>query len=124
MYPENYNCVLCHLGTEESLLRFFLHCPFAMSCWNTLGLAHLIIQGDILQSFSAFKVHPHRPFFMKIIVSMCWAIWTARNDVIFKKFQHSMASCKITFHKELALAKLRARSHYQPLFDQWLDNFV
>ena len=34
MVLENYNCVLCHLDTEEFLLHLFLHCPFARSCWK------------------------------------------------------------------------------------------
>lgn len=79
---ESYNCVLCHLDAEESLLHLFFHCPFAASCWNVLGLAHLI-QEDPFQTFSAFK---------EIVVAMCWAIWSARNDLIFRHQQHSIDS--------------------------------
>lgn len=58
---ECYICVLCPMSTEESLLHLFLHCPFAMSCWNLLGLAN-IIQADLFQTLSAFKQQIHRPF--------------------------------------------------------------
>jgi len=91
MVLENYNCVLCHLDTEESLHHLFLHCPFAMSCWNVLGLAHLI-QGDILDTISLFKTQIQRPIFMEIIVAMFWAIWSTRNDVIFFFFGNEMMS--------------------------------
>lgn len=120
---ENYNCVLCHLGTEESVLHLFLDCPFAMSCWDILGLAHLI-QGNLLNTISEFKFHIHHPLFMEIIVSLCLAIWSARNDLIFRNIQHSVASCKFIFRKELALVKLRAEDHYQPELDQWLSSLV
>jgi len=112
MVLENYNCVLCHLDTEESLHHLLLHCPFAMSCWNVLGLAHLI-QGDILDTISLFKTQIQRPIFMEIIVAMFWAIWSTRNDVIFfffwerndvifRNLQQSVISCKVTFRQELA----------------------
>jgi hypothetical protein len=71
MELESYNCALCHLDTKESLMHLFFHCPFAMSCWNVLGLAHFV-QGELLQTISVFKEQIHRPFvFMEIIISMC-----------------------------------------------------
>jgi hypothetical protein len=36
-----------------------------------------------------FKLQLHLPFFMEIIVTMCWAIWTMRNDIIFRNISHS-----------------------------------
>jgi hypothetical protein len=47
-----------------------------------------------------------RPFFMEVIVSMCWTIWTVKNDIILKNLQHLVGPCKVTFRKELALVKL------------------
>jgi len=83
MVLENYNCLLCHSDTEESLHHLFLHCPFAMSCWNVLGLANLI-QGDILDMISLFKTQIQRPIFMEIIVlAMLWAIWYTRIGLLF-----------------------------------------
>lgn len=51
---QSYNCVLCHLNIEESLHHLFLDCPFAMCCWNLLGLAHLI-QGDVFDTINLLK---------------------------------------------------------------------
>jgi len=88
MELESYSCVLCHFDTDETLMHQFFQCPFAMCCWNTLGLAPLI-QDDLLDTLSAFRLHLQQPFFMEIIICMCWAIWTARNDNIFGNIQHS-----------------------------------
>ena len=46
---------------------------------------------------------------MKIIVAMFWAIWSARNDAIFKNQQPSLQACKVVFKQELARVKLRAK---------------
>ena len=54
MKLESYNYVLCHLDTEESLNHLFLECPFALSCWNMLGLAHLI-QDNLIDSVFLFR---------------------------------------------------------------------
>lgn len=123
MYLECYNCVLCHLNTEESLMHLFFDCPFAMACRNVLGFAHLI-QNDHLAMLSAFKDHFQRPFFMEVFISMCWAIWTTRNDSIFRNLQYSVSSCVTILCEELALVKLRTKDKYQPMFDQWLVSFV
>ena len=38
MALDDYNCPVCSLGSEETLLHLFLDCPFAVDCWATLGL--------------------------------------------------------------------------------------
>lgn len=123
MELETYDCVLCHLNTEENLMHLFFHCPFSMCCWNTLGLATLI-HDDLVTTLTAFKAQLRQPFFMEITICICWAIWSARNDSIFSGLQHSLSSCKATFRRELALVKLRAKSRIKFLLDQWLDHYV
>jgi hypothetical protein len=110
MALDSYDCPLCNLNSDETFMHLFFHCPFAMSCWNVLGLAPFI-QPELLQTLSVFKDVIHQSFFMEIIISMCWAIWSARNDSIFRGFQHSVSSAKATFRREMALVKLRARQN-------------
>lgn len=88
-----------------------------------LGLAHLI-QDDIMDTIPLFKIHIHRPIFMEIIIAMFWAIWSARNDLIFRHIQHSVASCNFVFQQELARVKLRAKSDFKHLTDLCIDSFV
>jgi hypothetical protein len=120
MELQSYNCVLCHLNVEESLQHLFLDCPFAIACWNLLGLAHLI-QGNLIDSVFLFKTQISRPFFMEIIIAMFWAIWTARNDVIFRNLHHSVQAAKIVFKQELAWVKLRAKRDFGLHLQLWLD---
>jgi hypothetical protein len=82
------------------------------------------VQNDLHHNISVFKDIINKPFYMEVIISMCWSIWTARNDIIFKNLGHSVASTKVIFKKEMALVKLRAKNKYQPMLDLWLDSLV
>lgn len=39
MHLQSYLCVLCNENVEETVEHLFLHCAFASSCWNLIGLA-------------------------------------------------------------------------------------
>jgi hypothetical protein len=108
---------------EESLTHLFLDCPFSASCWATL---QLVIQhpSDPLGTLVSFNDQLHLPFFMEIIVTMCWAIWTVRNDAIFRQVQPSIPHCKAIFKREFAQVILRAKSSLAPLLIQWLEVYV
>jgi hypothetical protein len=57
MHPQGKRTLLVFalaLSLEETLLHLFFHCPFAVCCWNTLGLAPLI-QYDLLDTLTAFR---------------------------------------------------------------------
>jgi len=56
MELQIYDCVLCHLVTEESLMHLFFSRPFSMSCWKSLGLAPLILD-DLFQTISTFRAY-------------------------------------------------------------------
>ena len=113
MVLDDYNCVLCHPSVEETLLHLFLACPFSQPCWATLGL---VIQqpSDPYGTLMSFKNQLQLPFFMEIIVTMAWSIWTVRNDAIFKQVQPSLLHCRSVFIKEFAQVILRAKSSIAP----------
>jgi hypothetical protein len=54
------------------------------------------------------------PFFMEIIITMCWSIWMMRNDLIFHDISHTVQRCKSVFKKKFALVILRAKAKYHP----------
>jgi hypothetical protein len=123
MHLDDYNCVFCSLNVEEDLLHLLFHCPFAMACWYSL---HVFVPNsvNIAVILESLKDQLHVPFFMEIIVTMCWAIWMMRNDIIFRNLAHSVQRCKNVFKTEFALVILRAKASLHPYIDQWLDNFV
>lgn len=114
MFLEDYSCVLytTSLG-EETNSHVFFDCPSVETCWNAL---HLLILNseDPIASITHFRTQLHLPFAMEIIVTMSWAIWMARNDIIFRGIQPSLQHYKVIFKKELVQVILRAKASYEP----------
>jgi len=108
MELPSYLCVCCNRSVEESLSHLFLHCPFAQSCWNSIGL--LIGRSDPYSSLENLRTQLGVPFFMEIIILMSWCIWMQRNDFIFKGLLPSQEQCRNHFVKEFALVILRAKT--------------
>jgi hypothetical protein len=105
-------------NTEETLLHLLVGCPFVVDGWNSLNLfisAHV----DLLQVLDSFKNQLRVSFFMEIIITMCWSIWTIQNDVIFRNITTSVQRCKSIFKEEL-----RAKGKYQPHLDLWIEAYV
>jgi hypothetical protein len=123
MHLPDYNCVFCMLNIEEDLLHLLFHCPFAHVCWFSLNV-YLPNSDDILVILESIKDQINLPFFMEIIIKMCWAIWIMCNDTIFKNIFHSVQSCKTVFKKDFALVILRAKSTLHPFIDLWPEGFV
>lgn len=123
MFLPDYTCVFCTHDVDEDLLHLLFHCPFAMAFWYTLGII-IPNSDDLFVIIEGLKVQIHLPFFLEIIVTMCWAIWMMRNDIIFWNVAHSVVRCKALFRKEFALFIFRARACFHPLIDQWLEAYV
>jgi hypothetical protein len=79
---EGYDCVLCDSGALETRDHLFFQCPFAISCWQKIGISwncHLQISDRFARAKQSFA----KPCFMEIIICAAWNIWKERNDYIF-----------------------------------------
>ena len=123
MRLDDYNCVVCSHASEETLLHLFLDCQFAVECWSTLGLV-IHNSADPYDTITSFRVQLHAPFSMEIIISMSWAIWSVRNDAIFRNVQPQISNAKYHFRRDFAQVILRAKKAYVPTISQWLEAYV
>ncbi|KAG2655750.1 hypothetical protein PVAP13_1KG069342 [Panicum virgatum] len=104
-----YNCVMCTDGTEETTLHLFIECNFAKQCWSSIGIQ--------LQQSSV-------PFFMDIIILMSWSIWIERNGETFRNITATIAQCRATLRKELALVVHRAKSSVSTHLLSWIETHL
>jgi hypothetical protein len=123
MQLPDYSCALCACGIDEEIGHLLFHCSFSSQCWDTLNLI-IPNSSDLTLITESLKRQLQTPFFMEIIVTMCWSIWMMRNDLIFNGVPHSLSRCKAEFKKEFALVILRAKASLHPDIDLWLQNYV
>jgi pectin methylesterase-like acyl-CoA thioesterase len=123
MQLDSYNCVLCNLSIEETSTHLFLNCPFAKECWSSIGIT---FQDNISAAEAVMQIRSQSSnrFFMSSAILMSWAIWTVRNDFIFKNFQPEVEKAKEIFKKETHILSLRAKAKDSILFDQWIQNLL
>jgi len=57
-------------------------------------------------------------------ILMSWAIWTIRNDFIFKNLQPEVEMAKEVFKKEIQFLSLRSKAKDLALFNQWTQNLL
>jgi hypothetical protein len=55
------------------------------------------------QILEAFRAQFSVPFFMEIIIIMCWSIWTVRNNLIFRGEEATTQKCKYVFRNVFGL---------------------
>jgi hypothetical protein len=96
---DDYTCVLCTNGHEETSFHLFFECPFSV----TVGAPLLQPLDMIIQARRDFGSH----IFTEIFITT-WTIWNARNGFIFYNKATSLTSWRIAFKEELGLVCTKA----------------
>lgn len=123
MYLGAYNCVFCNLLIEEANHHLFLDCSFVRVCWDIINI-DVLINCSFLEMTSQLKVQLNSQFFMEAIILLCWTIWTARNDLIFKGIKMNMLDSRRVFFKELRLLKYGVKSRQADQFSSWIQSGI
>ena len=94
---EDYGCAVCRTGLEETVEHLFLKCPIAIQCWASLNL-NSPINLEHLQILEVFRTRLQVPFFMEVIILMCYqSIWGSLNALIFDSEAQNHSRCTREF---------------------------
>lgn len=108
MFLDDYNCVLCSAGCEETSFHLFFECGFSQACWSSIA-----INWDLsLQPFDMMlkaKLNFMNPCFREVLITTCWAIWTTRNVMIFDHGRVDTSVWKRRFIQELGHVCTKAK---------------
>jgi len=94
-----------------------------LAVWDSLGIV-IHDQMSILQAVEQIREQVNQNFFMMLVILMCWAIWTARNDWIFKGIPPDVTRAKAVFALELKILTLRVKTKHTVEFDLWIQNHL
>jgi hypothetical protein len=123
MVLHDYNCVGCGVGKEETVEHLFLKCPFTAQCWSLLNL-NSTPNLEPFQILESFRATLGVPFFMEIIILMCWSIWGSRNALIFEAEAQSFQRVKESFKSHFSMVIHRAKTKHVEAMKAWLETFV
>lgn len=123
MELESYTCDLCILQRTETTAHRFLRCNFARSCWQLIGIQFNSTR-NIAQMISKIRRHLQVPFFMDIIILMCWSIWTTRNEWTFRNVDPTREGGMRKFVEEFFLLRHRVNEDRFGLMKSWVHHFL
>ena len=116
------SCAMRSSGERETRNHLFFECPFADSCWSSIGYFwdtsldfHPMIQRQR-------NISPN--CFMEIFLVAAWLLWKQRNDLIFNSISPSLPRWKSSLKEELSLHLTRLRVAFRPFLQPWIDNLV
>jgi hypothetical protein len=113
------------VGIEEDLHHLFSGCSFASAVSTVqIFLSRMTTTWKSSWIVSRLSYIYDPCFFMEIMITMCWVIWTMRNDTIFKTIPHSVQRCKLIFNEEFALVILKAKTKFHPHIKLQLEAYV
>lgn len=120
MTLDSYVCEFCILQREETLIHLFIRCNFANAYWASIGL---ILPTNLLM-LSLIRVLERKldiPFYMDIVILICWSICTTRNEWIFSKIDPTNSLkgsrwCYIELNRAMSTV---GNNGFKPIFDRF-----
>jgi hypothetical protein len=115
-------CVLCDMGSLETLEHLFFDCPFAKECWQKIGVnwdTTLSLPDRFHHGQSTHNI----PCFTEVTLIAAWELWKVRNDKIFQRRDPSLILWFVNFKSQCLLQSVRFKVDLRSTFCVWLDAF-
>ena len=120
--PNNY-CVMCQDQIAEDASHLFFDCPFAVICWQKIGITW-INNDDIISRLVYGCNNLGLTFFIELFIITAWEIWILHNGKKFEGKQVSLQLWIVRFKEQVLLQLNRIREEQRPIVLQWLNTML
>lgn len=79
-------CPVCN-ANEESVMHILVQCPLAHQCWGSVLISIQVIATDSFSDWMDQVFQQTSQFRRAEILTLCWALWKARNDLVWRQKQ-------------------------------------
>ncbi|KAF4350766.1 hypothetical protein F8388_026476, partial [Cannabis sativa] len=112
--PDGLDCPCCS-REEESIFHVLVTCNFAQSCWNLSSVPTAVIGGTAFGDWIEQLLVKCQPVVFEEALMVAWAIWKARNELLWNKNVTRAAEVITTAITVLNQWKTAATSRFSPL---------
>ncbi|KAJ1701600.1 hypothetical protein LUZ63_001379 [Rhynchospora breviuscula] len=93
--PVSLGCVLCSQPVCETVAHLFLHCPFSVHLWRSLGFRVPSSPPEMNKPFldqllSLYNSTTHQQRRKVLMATTLWALWLERNNRTFRNESRSL----------------------------------
>ena len=82
-------CPVCG-SAEESVLHILVSCPLSAQVWNRVGTAQISTSSFFQWVWGCFQTQDQEK--QSLLAVVCWALWGARNKVVWNRVHTSAAA--------------------------------
>uniref|UniRef100_A0A803NYV7 Uncharacterized protein n=1 Tax=Cannabis sativa TaxID=3483 RepID=A0A803NYV7_CANSA len=112
--PVQLDCPCCS-REEESIFHVLVTCNFAQSCWNLSSVPTAVIGGTAFGDWIEQLLVKCQPVVFEEALMVAWAIWKARNELLWNKNVTRAAEVITTATTVLNQWKTAAANRFSPL---------
>ena len=121
MYLDDYTCVLCTNGPEETSFHLFFECPFSIDCWSSINI-HWDLSLQPLDMINRARLDFGSHIFREIFISACWTILKARSGIIFYNKTASLMEWSAALKEDLGLVFIKAKKSIADPLSIWRES--
>ncbi|KAM6591439.1 hypothetical protein CsatA_014044 [Cannabis sativa] len=88
--PLDQLCPMCH-QSSETIIHLLVLCPFARSCWQRSSLNMASVSWTSFWDWFSQMILQHSTMAQEELLMVIWAIWHARNELVWREKSLSAA---------------------------------
>ncbi|KAM6583925.1 hypothetical protein CsatB_010927 [Cannabis sativa] len=119
--PVNTRCPLCE-EMDETISHILLTCRVVKLAWERVGIGTMVVAaGSVFMDWCRLVFTPLTAEKQELAAALCWAIWGARNDVVWQGKPFSISTIIVSAKGYLDQWKFAQKTQIESLWSNLQD---